>query len=129
MRPGFKPWVGKIPWRRAGQPTPVFLPENPTDRGAWGAAVRGAAESQARLSNYTQCKAGGDFLWTYRKRTFDIHHRDNWCWEESSMTARNTEELCKDIHNLQASPHRLWVNYKGKESLLGGAHIWCRQQN
>ena len=22
----FKPWVGKIPWRRAWQPTPVFLP-------------------------------------------------------------------------------------------------------
>jgi len=20
------PWVGKIPWRRAGQPTPVYLP-------------------------------------------------------------------------------------------------------
>ena len=26
MRCGFDPWVGKIPWRRAWQPTPVFLP-------------------------------------------------------------------------------------------------------
>ena len=25
-RPGFDPWVGKIPWRRAWQPTPVFFP-------------------------------------------------------------------------------------------------------
>ena len=25
-RPGFNPWVGKIPWRRAWEPTPVFLP-------------------------------------------------------------------------------------------------------
>ena len=25
-RRGFNPWVGKIPWRRAWQPTPVFLP-------------------------------------------------------------------------------------------------------
>ena len=25
-RPGFNPWVGKIPWRRKWQPTPVFLP-------------------------------------------------------------------------------------------------------
>ena len=25
LRPGFDPWVGKIPWRRAWQPTPVFL--------------------------------------------------------------------------------------------------------
>ena len=23
---GFDPWVGKIPWRRKWQPTPVFLP-------------------------------------------------------------------------------------------------------
>ena len=25
-RPGFSPWVGKIPWSRKWQPTPVFLP-------------------------------------------------------------------------------------------------------
>ena len=25
-RCGFDPWVGKIPWRRKWQPTPVFLP-------------------------------------------------------------------------------------------------------
>ena len=25
-RPGLNRWVGKIPWRRAWQPTPVFLP-------------------------------------------------------------------------------------------------------
>ena len=23
----FNPWIGKIPWRRAWQPTPIFLPE------------------------------------------------------------------------------------------------------
>ena len=26
-RHGFDPWVGQIPWRKAWQPTPVFLPE------------------------------------------------------------------------------------------------------
>ena len=26
-RPGFDPWVGKIPWRRERLPTPVFWPE------------------------------------------------------------------------------------------------------
>ena len=25
-RPGLDPWVGRIPWRRKWQPTPVFLP-------------------------------------------------------------------------------------------------------
>ena len=26
QKTGFDPWVGKIPWRRKWQPTPVFLP-------------------------------------------------------------------------------------------------------
>ena len=26
---GFNPWVGKIPWRKKSQPTPVFLPGKP----------------------------------------------------------------------------------------------------
>ena len=25
-RPGFDPWLGKIPWRREWQPVPVILP-------------------------------------------------------------------------------------------------------
>ena len=25
-KPGFNPWVGKIPWKREGLPTPVFWP-------------------------------------------------------------------------------------------------------
>ena len=37
-------WVGKIPWRRKWQPTPVFLPGNSMDRGAWQAVVHGIAE-------------------------------------------------------------------------------------
>ena len=28
-RPRFHPWVGKIPWRRESQPTPVLLPRIP----------------------------------------------------------------------------------------------------
>ena len=27
VRDGFDPWVRKISWRKAWQPTPVFLPE------------------------------------------------------------------------------------------------------
>ena len=45
-RPGFDHWVGKIPWRRAWQPTPVFSPgESPMDRGAWLAIEWGGKES------------------------------------------------------------------------------------
>ena len=35
-RLGFNPRVGKIPWRRKWQPTPVFLPGESQDRGASG---------------------------------------------------------------------------------------------
>ena len=47
-RHGFSPWVGKIPWRRAWQPAPVFLPgESP---GALLATVHGVANSLTRPS-------------------------------------------------------------------------------
>ena len=44
-RPGFNPWVGKIPWRREWQPIPVSLLENPMDRGAWWATVHQAIQT------------------------------------------------------------------------------------
>ena len=40
-RHGFNPWVRKIPWRRKRYPTPVFLPGNSMDRGAWQSIVPG----------------------------------------------------------------------------------------
>ena len=45
------PWVGKIPWRRAQQPTPGFLPGEPMDGGAWLAPVHGVTKSWTQLSN------------------------------------------------------------------------------
>ena len=36
-------------WRRKWQPTPVFLPGEPRDRGAWWAAVYGVTQSRTRL--------------------------------------------------------------------------------
>ena len=37
--------VGKIPWRRVWQLTPVFLPGESLNRGAWRATVYRFAES------------------------------------------------------------------------------------
>ena len=53
-RPGFDGWVGKIPWRRAWQPTPVFLPGDShgprslVGYSPWGCRVRhdGATKQQ-----------------------------------------------------------------------------------
>ena len=45
-RQGFDPWVGKIPWRRAQQPTPVFLPrESHGQRSLAGYSLWGCKES------------------------------------------------------------------------------------
>ena len=44
--PRFNPWVGKIPWRRKWQPTPVFLPgESHGRRSLVGYSPRGRKES------------------------------------------------------------------------------------
>ena len=40
-RPGFDPWVGKIPWKRKWQPTPVFL--------------SGKSHGQRSLAGYSLC--------------------------------------------------------------------------
>ena len=45
-RHGFDPWVRKIPWRRAQQPTPVFLPgESNGQRSQGGYSPRDCKES------------------------------------------------------------------------------------
>ena len=47
-RHGFNPWVGKIPWRRAWQPTPAFLPgESHGQRSVAGYSPWGRKESDA----------------------------------------------------------------------------------
>ena len=48
-RPGFHPWVGKIPWRRKWQPTPVFLPrESHGQRSLVGCSPRGHKDVDVR---------------------------------------------------------------------------------
>ena len=53
----FDPWVGKIPWRRAWQPTPVFLPEEShRQRSLVGYRPQGRKElnTTEQLSTHTQ---------------------------------------------------------------------------
>ena len=53
-RPRFNPWVGKIPWRRKGQPTPVLLPgKSHRRRSLVQATIPGVAKSWAGLSDFS----------------------------------------------------------------------------
>ena len=64
-RQAFDLWVGKIPWSRKWQSTPVFLPgklhaqrRSLVGRGAWWATVCEATKSWTHLSIHTQPTQG-----------------------------------------------------------------------
>ena len=48
---GYDPWLGKIPWRRKWQPTPLFLPGKSHGQRAWQATVHGVTKSWTQLSD------------------------------------------------------------------------------
>ena len=49
IRDRFDPWVGKIPWRMAWQPTPIFLPGESRGQRSLRATVHRVTKSQTRL--------------------------------------------------------------------------------
>ena len=53
-------------WRRKWQPTPVFLPENPRDGGAWWAAVYRVAQSQTQLKWLSSSSRGKHWQQDFR---------------------------------------------------------------
>ena len=52
-RPRFNPWVGKIPWRRKWQPTPVFLPRESHGQKSLAGCSPWGRKSQTWLSYWT----------------------------------------------------------------------------
>ena len=50
-RPGFNPWMGKIPWRSKWQPTLVFLPGKSHGYSRLWATVQRVARSWTHLSD------------------------------------------------------------------------------
>ena len=50
-RPGFKPWVGKSPWRSEWQPTPVFLPGDSNGQRSLAGYSPWGCKSRTRLSD------------------------------------------------------------------------------
>ena len=58
----FDPWVGKIPWRRKWQPTPVFLPRESHGQRSLVHSVHRTAQSRTRLKQLSMhaCIGGGN---------------------------------------------------------------------
>ena len=61
-RPGFNPWIGKIPWSRAWQPTPVFLPGEPS----W-------TEKPHRLHSMGSQRVGHDWVTKHCNSLFYVY--------------------------------------------------------
>ena len=61
----FDPWVGKIPWRRAWQPTPVFLPgESHGQRSLVGYSAWGHKELDVTEHSHTHTHTHTQMLYT-----------------------------------------------------------------
>ena len=71
---GFDPWVRKIPRRKAWQPTPVFLPEESSWRGAWRTTVHKVTKSRTRMKRLSMHAPSSNLptsLLFERGRTFE----------------------------------------------------------
>ena len=93
-RHGFNPWTWKIPWRTTWQSTPVFLPGESMDRGAWRAAVCLVAQNQTwlkQLSTHTWMSNCMPIKWTScwksavsknqtKNRKYEQFNNQHWNW-------------------------------------------------
>ena len=71
-RCGFDPWIGKIPWRRAWQPTPVFLP--------------GESHGQRSLEGYSPWGHRVRHDWATKRALTSEHTENHLCSVWSSGT-------------------------------------------
>ena len=118
-RPGFDPWFGKIPWRRAWQPTPVFLPgESQGQRNLVGYNPWGCRESDMteQLTFHFTSGYNGEPLGCFCL-VFLI--RRVACFR---LSFKQTPSQCLD-HGLRAPPWRKGGQDEGALSVgLGGAN-------
>ena len=100
-RPGFDPWVGKIPWRRAWQPSPVCLPWGISmHRGVqWGLQSGGVSQSQTRLSSSTDVSFS---------ILVDSEKERLWRFESVALKQIHYHVLTKTNCKIP-----LWVNFPG----------------
>ena len=63
-------------WRRKWQPTPVFLPGESSDGGAWWAAVYGVAQSRIQLKRLSSSSSIllTAFLFSYWENRIEVKH-------------------------------------------------------
>ena len=110
----FYPWVGKIPWRRAWQPSPVLLPgESHGQRSLAGCSQQGHKESDMteQLSTAEDPREGSPLPWKLNTMSFTGHQLISL---SRLWAPRLTYRIVLIIHTLSPSPFSLWV-----------VDLWC----
>ena len=122
-RPGFDPWVGKIPWRRKWQPTPVFLPgkyrgwRNLAGRSPWGG-------KESDTTEWLHCS-----YCAHRKLSLLYWPCRRGCWRQRSFTclqgAAEYLKIARYQNNNSGMSRVFWAPYKFNEErnicLLGNS--------
>ena len=113
-RPGVDPWVGKIPWRRKWQPTPVFLSGKSH---GWRSLVGYSPWGHKELDMTEWLHF--PFLSEWRGRGERVG--EGWGW---GRTERTWEDLHCVSKREDQSIQELWI--KGATDGVGGWTIWGR---
>ena len=87
-RLGFNPWVGKVPWRRAWQPTPVCLPgESHGQKSLVGYSPQGHTESDTPEATQHACEQSFLFSFTPAQDTHSACHNSILTVQSDSLKA------------------------------------------
>ena len=89
-KPGFDPWVEKIPWRREWQPTPVFLPGELNRQRSlvgyhqWGRKELDMTEQLTLIQNSLSCHKHCTFFPLFDRLSRCLIHdwRVNWSQDQ-----------------------------------------------
>ena len=98
---GLTPWVGKMPWRRKQQPTPVFLPgESYGQRrlasySPWGRRVRHDWSDLARSTAQNRCTVSSSF-----KHVSSSRMLSSWRGETVSVPLKSLYSRGRGTHAL-----------------------------
>ena len=82
-------------WRRKWQPTPVFLPGESQNRGAWRAAVCGVAQSRTRL----KWLSSHFYIWVLcqDKKEPDPRNESWWSWWSPRLSYISSQNFSWNI--------------------------------
>ena len=95
------PWVGKIPWRRKWQPTPVFLPgksHGQRSLGGYSPGVAKESDMMYQLNDNTTCNILGENYFL----VFNTHY-DKWYFQSSQNNPVPKRSSSRNRHSVESN--------------------------